>query len=174
MNVDTKSLVYIGLFSALIAIGAFIKITFLIVPITLQTLFVVSAGLILNKKEALYSVLLYLFIGLIGIPVFARGGGLNYIYQPTFGYLIGFMLCVIFIGQFKEKIDNKLVLSLIGMLIIYVMGMIYFAFIQYTIHQKSYELNWIIFNLFLIFLPGDILSCIVATEVSKRVKIKRN
>lgn len=69
-----------GLFSALIAVGAFLKITLPTEPIpmhfTLQWFFVLLAGLLLNKRLAGVSVGVYLLIGLSGVPVFASGGGL--------------------------------------------------------------------------------------------------
>lgn len=83
-----KQITYIALFSSLIAIGAFIKIPVGNVPFTLQPLFVMLSALVLDKKSAIYSVLIYIIIGLIGIPIFARGGGIGYIFQPTFGYLL--------------------------------------------------------------------------------------
>lgn len=76
MNYSVKSLVFIGLFSSLITIGAFIKIPFFIVSVTLQTLFVVLAGFMLSRKDSLMSVSLYLIMGLLGFPVFARVGDL--------------------------------------------------------------------------------------------------
>ena len=83
-----------GLFAALIAAGAFIKITLPTEPVpmhfTLQWFFVLLAGLLLNKRLAGASVGVYLIIGLVGVPVFASGGGPSYLIRPTFGYLLGF------------------------------------------------------------------------------------
>ena len=154
MNYSVKSLVFIGLFSSLITIGAFIKIPFFIVPVTLQTLFVVLAGFMLSRKDSLMSVSLYLIMGLLGFPVFARGGGFGYVFQPTFGYLIGFLFCVLFIGYFNNKVKNKFVLGCIGVLIIYLIGCGYFSLIQFYLYGVTYKFSWIIYNLFLIFLPG--------------------
>ena len=83
-----------GLFAALIAVGAFIKVTLPTEPIpmhfTLQWFFVLLAGLMLNKRLAGVSVGVYLLIGLAGVPVFASGGGPSYLLRPGFGYLLGF------------------------------------------------------------------------------------
>ena len=73
----TKDMCLYALFAVLIGVGAFIKLPISIVPVTLQTLFVILAALIL-KEKAVYSVLLYIGIGLLGIPVFASGGGISY------------------------------------------------------------------------------------------------
>ena len=87
----TKDMAVCGLFASLIAVGAFIKI---VIPVgmdtmnfTLQWLFVLLAGLLLGSKRAFYSVTTYLVIGLVGFPVFARGGGPAYLIRPTFGFL---------------------------------------------------------------------------------------
>ena len=89
---NTRDLVLCGLFSALIAAGAFIKIPIPVVSFTLQFLFTTLAGLLLGARLGALSVAIYLMTGLIGLPVFANGGGLSYILQPSFGYLIGFCL----------------------------------------------------------------------------------
>ena len=81
-----------GLFTALIGVGAFLKITIPVQPVpmhfTLQFFFVLLAALLLGSKRAFASVLTYLVIGLCGIPVFATGGGPAYLLKPTFGFLI--------------------------------------------------------------------------------------
>ena len=136
MNIRTKDLTLAALFSALIAVGAFIKIPFFIVPITLQTLFVVLSGLVLERKFAVLSVIVYLMIGLAGFPVFANGGGINYIFSPTFGYLVAFAFATYFIASFKEK--NIFLATGIGILIIYIIGLLYFVFLQYTLNGKVY------------------------------------
>lgn len=92
---SVKDLAYGGLFTALIAAGAFLKITIPVQPVpmhfTLQFFFVLLAGLLLGSKGALFSVCTYLAVGLLGIPVFASGGGLSYLLKPTFGFLMGFI-----------------------------------------------------------------------------------
>ncbi|MEB3024823.1 MULTISPECIES: biotin transporter BioY [unclassified Parvimonas] len=160
MKISTKELTFVALFSALIAVGAFIKIPFLLVPITLQTLFIVLSALVLERKLAVLSVIVYIMIGLVGFPIFANGGGINYIFSPTFGYLVSFIFATYFIASFKEK--NIYISTAIGMLIIYALGMIYFVFIQYVLNGKVYLISYLFYNLFLVFLPGDILSCVVA------------
>ena len=77
MKISAKDLTLVALFSALIAVGAFIKIPFLLVPITLQTLFIVLSALVLERKLAVLSVIVYIMIGLVGFPIFANGGGID-------------------------------------------------------------------------------------------------
>ena len=72
----TKSLIYCGLFTALIAVGAFIKIPVPVVPFTLQYLFTMMAGLLLGSKLGALSVTFYMLLGLAGLPIFSEGGGI--------------------------------------------------------------------------------------------------
>ena len=71
----TKNLMYCSLFTALIAVGAFIKIPIPVVPFTLQFLFTTLAGLLLDSKMGAVSVIAYMVLGLVGLPIFSEGGG---------------------------------------------------------------------------------------------------
>ncbi len=101
-----RAIVMVSLFTALTAVGAFIKIPIPHVPLTLQTLMVMSAGLILGSRLGALSQLLYLTIGLIGLPIFAQGGGPGYVLQPSFGFLVGFIAGAFVIGKIIEKDES--------------------------------------------------------------------
>ena len=75
----TKNLILCGLFTSLIVVGAFIRIPIPVVPFTLQLLFTMLAGLLLGGKWGAASVCIYIVLGLMGLPVFAEGGGLAYV-----------------------------------------------------------------------------------------------
>ena len=92
-NNRTKQLILCAMFVALIAIGAFITIPIPIIPLTLQDLFVMLAGILLGPKWGALASLIYVFMGLAGLPVFTQGGGLAYVLKPSFGFLIGFSFC---------------------------------------------------------------------------------
>ncbi|WP_134171415.1 biotin transporter BioY [Breznakia blatticola] len=178
-NLSTKHISYMALFSVLIAMGAFIKLPISIVPITLQTLFVVLAGLVLGKVYAPIAVLVYILVGLIGLPVFSTGGGPSYIFYPSFGYLIGFVFGSYAVGKLtsdKSNVVKNFVVCILGMLVIYIFGVGYFVFIQYVYYGKVFEASWVLYFLFLVYLPGDLLSCFVASLLYKRlpkIQIKR-
>ena len=82
----TKDLVLIAIFAALTAIGGFLNIPTPLVPFSLQFLFCAYAGVFLGARNALLSQLLYIGIGLAGLPVFTKGGGIGYLFQPSFGF----------------------------------------------------------------------------------------
>ena len=133
---SVKDLAYGGLFTALIAAGAFLKITIPVQPVpmhfTLQFFFVLLAGLLLGSKGALFSVCTYLAVGLLGIPVFASGGGLSYLLKPTFGFLMGFAAAGYLTGRIHELHRQNsfgwLLFSAVwGLLADYACGMVWFA-----------------------------------------------
>lgn len=170
----TKSLILCALFSALIAIGAFIKIPMPLVPFTLQTLFVIMAGLLLGSKLGSVSVLIYIIIGLVGIPVFTKGGGIGYIFQPTFGYLIGFSIGTYVTGLIVEKkkslsIKWLLIASFTGLMIIYLIGMTYYYFISNYYIKYPIGIKSLILYCFLLTIPGDIISCFIGVLLCQRL-----
>ncbi len=97
-RITTRNMVLCALFAALIAIGAFIRIPVPYVPITFQGFFVLLAGFLLGPKYGAASMLIYIAVGLVRIPVFTEGGGIMYVLKPTFGYLIGFAVCAFVVG----------------------------------------------------------------------------
>ena len=127
----TTKMTQCAIFTALIAVGAFIQIP---VPymdyFTLQFFFVLLAGILLGSKLGALAVLLYVVIGLLGIPIFAAGGGLAYIVRPSFGYLLGFIAGAYFTGLVIEKTSfsslKKYALAVfLGLLVTYIIGLGY-------------------------------------------------
>ena len=104
-----KCMLYIVLSTIILAVSSKIKIPFYPVPMTMQTLVVLVIGIIFGWKLGVATICLYLFEGIIGLPVFAgtpeKGIGIIYFTGPTMGYLIGFIIAVFFVGQFK--FDNN-------------------------------------------------------------------
>lgn len=165
-----KEMCLCALFAILIAVGAFIKLPISIVPITLQTLFVILAALIL-RKQAIYSVLLYVGMGLLGLPVFTNGGGISYVLIPSFGYLLGFIVCSWFVGNYNNtRYLSLLIRCSIGIAIVYILGMSYFVFIQYLYYGQLFSIGWLVSSLCLIYIPGDLLSIIAAIVIYQRVQ----
>lgn len=96
--------VYSSLMAAFIAVGAFIAIPVGPVPIVLQNLFVMLAGLLLGSRWATASVGLYLLAGVCGFPVFSGGGaGIGHFFGPTGGYLVSYLPAVFVVGFVAER-----------------------------------------------------------------------
>ena len=123
MNKITN-LILCSLFTALIAVGAFIKIPVPVVPFTLQFLFTTLAGLLLGSKKGAISVVAYMVLGLVGLPIFSEGGVFWYVMKPSFGYIIGFCIGTYVTGLIAERMKEKTVprymlANFIGLLIVY-------------------------------------------------------
>jgi biotin transport system substrate-specific component len=115
--------------SIILAISAKIKIPFYPVPMTMQTLVILVIGIGFGWRLGVATVALYLFEGLIGLPVFSgtpeKGVGLIYFTGPTMGYLVGFLVTVYFSGKFIY--DNNVIKNFLKLLfatsLIYILGM---------------------------------------------------
>ena len=130
-----KDIILVALFAALTAVGAFINFPITTdVPFSLQVFFVLLVGAFLGARLGVWSQIIYILIGLVGVPIFTKGGGIGYIFQPSFGYLIGFILCAFIIGKLVEKATNlkyykMFAIIFIGICSIYLIGVPY----QYVI-----------------------------------------
>lgn len=116
-----------ALFAALLSVSALISIPLASVSFTLQSLVVMLMGLLLSRKIALASILTYLFLGLIGLPVFSSGrAGLMVLFGPTGGYLFGFVFALYFMTSvsFKGFFPKLLVTLLGGIWVVYTAGVI--------------------------------------------------
>jgi len=170
----TYKMILVALFAALIAVGAFIRVPVPFVPFTMQTFFIVLAGMLLGKKLGAASALVYLAVGLIGIPVFTKGGGLGYIFEPSFGYLIGFVVGAFVTGALIEKIEKPtfwrlLFAALAGILAVYVLGTTYFYFLSNYYLGKQVSVWTAVLYCFLVFVPGDLAKSLVAALIAKRM-----
>jgi biotin transporter BioY len=120
--------------SLLVGISAKIKIflPFTPVPITFQTFSVLFFSVLLGSKKSLYMILTYILEGIIGLPVFSKGGGVEYFLGPTGGYIIGFLVAGYVVGFLAEKGFDKnffttLLTMVIGNIIIYFFGIIWLS-----------------------------------------------
>ena len=172
-------LTFISLFAALTAVGAFIKIPVPYVPLTLQTLMVMFAGLVLGSRRGAMSQFLYLTIGLIGLPIFAQGGGPGYVIQPSFGFLMGFIPGAYVIGKIVEKepvlkIPRVLIALLLGQAAIYLIGISYLYFLfNFMIHKPISLSATLTIGLFA-FIPGDIIKTVAAAVVLVPIRRRLN
>ena len=155
------------------AVGAFIKIPIPYVPFTMQFFFSSLSGLVLGARNGALSQLLYLLIGLIGIPVFSNGGGPQYIFQPTFGYLLGLILAAYTIGKLTyNKVNESKVIFLANILalgIIYMLGGIYFYIINRFYLKIDISIIEIIKYGVLINFPGDMAKVVIVTITGKKL-----
>jgi biotin transport system substrate-specific component len=155
-GMSALSLVYSGMFAALMMIGANITafapfLTMGGVPITLQTFFAILAGLILGSRLGAISMTVYMFVGLAGAPVFAKfSGGFGSIISPTFGFIISFIFVAYIVGKIVEKnghLNSYIFAALVGCTINYMFGTnwMYFAYKLWAAAPDAftYKIAWL-------------------------------
>lgn len=163
-----------ALFAALIAVGAFIRVPAPALPFTLQTLFVLLAGLLLGARLGSASALLYMFMGLIGLPVFTEGGGLAYLLRPSFGYIIGFAAAAWLTGRLAHMAERPgfgrlLCAGLAGLGVMYIIGLFYYYLISALYLGRPMGLWQLLLYCFILTAPGDILLAVLAAALTKRL-----
>ncbi|MEK4405408.1 biotin transporter BioY [Sporosarcina sp. FSL K6-6792] len=181
------TLVYSGMFAALMMIGANITafVPFLVVggvPITLQTFFAILAGLILGSRRGALAMAVYMFIGLAGAPVFARfSGGFGSIISPTFGFIISYILVAFIVGKIVEKngkLHGYIIAAIVGVVLNYVIGTnwMYYAYKFWAAAPDAftYKVAW----LWMVPpLPKDIILAVLAGifghRMYKVLKVRR-
>ena len=121
--------------SLLLILSAKTKVDLYPVPMTLQPLAVLMIAMLCGRNISVAAVSLYLFQGMIGMPVFAYGGGLLYLLGPTGGFLIGFLFASIIIGELADRgwgkrIIKSVLAMLIGMFVIYFCGILQLSILK--------------------------------------------
>ncbi len=168
--IKTIFIILIG--SIFLAISSKIKIPFYPVPMTMQTFVVLLIGIIFGWKIGLATISLYLFEGIMGLPVFSgtpeKGVGIIYFTGPTMGYLLGFLIAVFFAGKFDYS--NNLVINFLKLSFatsfIYLLGMFWLG----------YLIGWDkpIFKLGAQpFLLAELFKVLLATFVARQINIYR-
>lgn len=174
MKIKTKDMILVSLFTALAAIGAFIKIPFTPAPITLQFLFIALAGILLGSRLAALSQIIYVLLGLAGVPVFTKPSGPSYIFEPTFGYLIGFIVSAYIIGKISESIKTpsfqKIFLAcMFGLIVTYLIGVPYLYMILKYVVKTSITFSGALKAGCLLFIPGDLAKCLVTSLIGVKI-----
>ena len=158
-------MVFVG--TIILAISSKIKIPFYPVPMTMQTLIVLSLGALFGWKLGIATVILYLFEGIIGLPVFAgtpeKGLGLVYFVGPTMGYLIGFIPAVFFSGLLRVNFRYNLIVRFILNFIIFTFSVsfIYLFGLIWLTNFVPLEKVWLLGAL--PFLPAELLKVLILT-----------
>lgn len=163
----TAEMTKMALMVAMNCVSAYIIIPlpFSLSPLALQTMIVNLTGYVLNAKQAFMTMLVYLLVGLAGVPVFTGGSaGPGKLFGPTGGYIIGFLATAVFLAYFKgEKYNFKryaLLGCVIGIPLIYVFGVVQLKLITGMGWDKA------IMTGALPFIPLDIVKCLAAAVIA--------
>ncbi|OOC42296.1 biotin transporter BioY [Thermosipho sp. 1074] len=159
----TKELALVAFFVTLTIVGAQISIPIGTVPITLQVLMIFITGYFLKPFYAFLVQVIYLALGIIGLPVFAGfSGGIVHLFGPTGGYLMAFPVAALIVGFSKKDYFSMLIYGILGLAIIYLFG---FSVLAY--HLKSFSKAF--FVGVLPFIGIDFVKMVLAVVISKRV-----
>lgn len=176
MTYKTKQLVIDSILLALLIISSRLAIPIGMTVISMQILMVFVIILLLDIKNATSVIVIYLVIGfLFSLPVFTQGGGLTYIYNPTCGFLFGFLFAIIptkiLLKVVKVKNDylKSFIASLGGLIIVYVIGILY-AFILLRITTDNANVIELIKVMILPFILIDIFKLSISSLIYSRLK----
>ena len=157
------SIITVFLGSLLLIASAKIKVPLYPVPMTLQPMAVLMIAMLFGRNLATLTVGLYIFKGIIGLPVFAFGGGLMYLMGPTGGFIFGFFASTFVVGYLADrgwgrKISLSIISMLIGMAIIYTLGILQLTLLK--------GFNFALLKGFYPFLLGDFYKLLLAGIVT--------
>lgn len=171
----TKDMVLIAMFTALTAIGAQLSIPIKPVPFTLQVLFCMYSGILLGAKRGALSQIIYVALGLMGLPIFSGAkGGPGVIMSPTFGYLIGFIACSFVIGLISERFKSNNMIKLLGatlagLSVVYIIGVPYLYLILNYVLGVSTTVSGAIKTGFLMSIAQDLIKCGIVAASSTAI-----
>ena len=151
--------------SILLIISAKIKVDLYTIPMTMQPLAILIIAMLCGRNLAACSISLYLFQGMIGLPVFANGGGMLYLMGPTGGFLFGFLIAGIIMGELADRgwgqhILKAFLVMFFGLFIIY-----FFGIIQLSLFL-SFEKAILMMKLYMI---GDFYKLLLATLLVSQI-----
>ena len=158
--------VTVVLCSLLLILSAKIKVDLYPVPMTLQPLAVLMIAMLCGRNISVAAVSLYLFQGMVGIPVFAYGGGLPYLLGPTGGFLFGFLFASMIIGELADrgwgKQNFKSVFAMLtGLMVIYVFGIFQLSILK--------GFDFAIINGLKPFIVGDLYKLILVALILPQI-----
>lgn len=169
MAKNLRMTVYAALMAALMAAGAYIAIPVGPVPIVLQNLFIMLAGLLLGPRWGTVSVGVYLLAGAFGLPVFSGGsGGLARFAGPTGGYLLGFLPAVYLIGLISRRKRRRAFWDVLAMVL--GTGLIYALGVSWLIVWTHMGLQKALAAGVLPFLVGDALKIAAAVPIARALR----
>lgn len=167
-NPIVKSICLVGVFTALMCVLSPLSIPLDPVSITLATLVIYIIGATFDYKIAVLPVVLYLLLGMAGLPVFSKfQGGIQVLFGPTGGYLFGYIPCVFLISLLISKFPNKKwlypIAMIIGTIVLYAFGTLWFVlYLKYDIYKA-------LLVCVVPFLPGDTFKIAVACLIGIRL-----
>lgn len=164
-----KSITIVALMTALLCVLGPLSVPIGVIPISLSNLVICLFVILIGGKRASVSCVVYLLVGLVGLPVFSGfQGGAGKLFGPTGGYVIGFIFLALISGFFVEKFEGKKLLYAVGMLIgtavLYLFGTVWLAF------QSGMSFGQALAVGVIPFLPFDVIKIVIAVLTGPVIK----
>ena len=175
MKFDTRDITRISLFAAL-HVAAAVVLRFggqAVVPFSVVPFMAFLAAFVLGARKGAASLLVYLAMGVMGLPVFARPpfGGPSYVFQPTFGFLLGFAVAAYVVGDMKiDTLRGRLLAVGVGVMAMYAVGTLYFFAVFRLYLARPVSLLWVLQVAMAPFLALDLFKAYVAATLALRAK----
>lgn len=173
-RLSSNDLTQVALSAALLAASSLIVIPVGVIPITLQVFFFFFLPALLGPFKGIMVVTLYLFMGLVGLPVFAGGtGGLMSVLSPSFGYLLGALAVAWIVGKAYLQKRNYLYKSaamVLSLILLYAVGMTYQYMMMNYVMNTPFSLSSILTMNLTVFLPIDLVKLVFAFSLYERLK----
>lgn len=168
-KISTRQLTLIAVMTAVTCILGPLSLPIGIVPISLTNLAIYLAVYALGTKRGTLSYIVYLFIGVVGLPVFSGfSGGFTKLLGPTGGYLIGFVFMAFISGIFIDKFSDKIYMCFLGMvlgtIVTYLLGT---AWLSY---ETKLTFNAALYAGVIPFIPGDLVKMIIASLIGPQIR----
>lgn len=169
----------IGLFVALMTVGGKIRINLGPIPFTTQFFFCCVGGMVLGAKRGVIVQIVYLAMGLVGLPVFADGGGFGYIFHLTFGYVVGFIATALVCGLISDRLFAKrgrmkfwqaFLAAFLGLLLLYLVGTIYFLAVKSLYLGEASSVGNALMACVVPFVWTDTLWCVCVALTAPRIR----
>ncbi|AYD40505.1 biotin transporter BioY [Clostridium fermenticellae] len=168
---NIHNMALIGVMAAVICILGPLSIPIGPVPISFTNFAIYIAIYILGMKKGVTSYVIYMLLGLVGLPVFSNfSGGATKLFGLTGGYIIGFIFMAVISGLFIDNFINKWYLCFIGMIlgtvVCYIFGSIWLAYQAHISASSAFLLGVIP------FIPGDIIKIIIAVILGPKLRMR--
>lgn len=149
-----------------------------LVPFSVLPVLVLMSGLILGAEYAAMAMLVYLTLGLFGLPVFSSApfGGFGYILKPTFGFLLGNVAAAYVVGRVYRKgsLTWAIIGVLAGLITLYVFGLSYLYIILHWVLHRPTSITGVMMIGFFPFILGDLIKAGIAVLVGQEVVRRRS
>ncbi|WP_337366241.1 biotin transporter BioY [Phascolarctobacterium sp.] len=171
-----RDMLLAGIFVTMMIISAYIIVPIGPVPITIQPLVVLLAGILLGSRLSAISIMVWALLGFVGLPVFNQGqSGIVILAGPTGGFIVGFVFTAWLVGYLTEHnmeagFGKNFLYMCLGMIVCYAFGLVGFKLSFQYFLQKPMDWSNALLLAVAPFLPFDIIKAAVAAFIGARVR----